>query len=506
MSKEISAAVLLLLVALPLNIGVAIAAGVPAENGIISGFIGAVITGMVSRCPMLVSGPDAGIGALVLEMLQKHGPAVLGPLVLIAGVLQLLIGLSRQSRWFRAVSPAVVNGMLVGMGLLIVVTQFHIMLDDSPKETGLANLLLIPEAISKGIFAEGLTPHRSAALLGMFSIFIAYAWSRLQFKWSKMLPPALVAIVLASLVAELAGLSVQKVALPETVKIAFMPYQMDGLLKALVDPNIWLSAVTLTFVISVQTTITINALENSGKNERFNYDRELVAQGTGNLIGGLVGALPVAGVLLRSSANMQSGARTKIPNIGHGIMMILAVFIIPRTLEYIPTGALAAILVYIGCRMILGIRQNLKNFPREEWIILALTVGAILCTNLFTGVLFGLGAAVAKELYRLLYLDIKLKPIANRQASALMLSGAATFVHVPRMMQILADLDPEQELHVHLEKVTYIDHAMLQLFLEWELEHRNKLVIDWDNLGASISPQKKLPGVNLQDKIPPISV
>ncbi len=485
LSGELSAAFLLLLVALPLNIGVAIAAGVPAETGLFSGFIGAVVTGGLSRCAMLVSGPDAGIGALVAEMLQKQGVAALGPIVLIAGLMQLAIGLSRQARWFRAVSPAVVSGMLLGMGLLIVVTQFHIMLDDSPKETGLANLVMIPQAFMQGL-------NHSAALLGLASILLAYGWSKLNFKVAKILPPALVAIVVASVCAEMLNLGVQKVQIPADLGLAFLPTKA-GLMKFFLDPAIWISATTLTFVISAQSIITVKALEAAGEGrQRFNYDRELISQGAGNLVSGLICGLPVAGVLLRSSANMQTGAKTKIPNIVHGWLMLIAAFAFPHLLEFIPTCALAAILVYIGLRMVATIRGTIVDYPKDEKLLLGLTVVAVLVTNLFTGVLVGLVAAVAKELYRLTYLRISISELKARKAVVLRLEGAATFVHIPRLLTILQELEPDKELHVHLEHVTYLDHAVLQVLMEWEMEHRNMLVIDWESAGNSVSNINKL--------------
>lgn len=491
LSKELSAAVLLLLVALPLNIGVAIAAGVPAEIGLFSGFIGAVVTGGLSRCASLVSGPDAGIGALVAEMLHKHGIEALGPIVLIAGLLQLVIGFSKQARWFRAVSPAVVSGMLLGMGLLIIFSQFHIMLDDSPKDCGFANLIMIPQACIDGM-------NHTAAFLGVASILIAYGWSKLKLPIAKVLPPALVAIVTASVLAELMHLGVQKVQLPADLGITWL-HSTPSYLKQFLDPAIWISAITLTFVVSAQTTITVKAMETaSDGQERFNYDRELISQGAGNFLSGMICGLPIAGVLLRSSANRQSGAKTKIPNLVHGWLMLIAAILFPRLLEYIPTCALAAILVFIGVRMVAEIRKSIVDYPIEEKAILALTVIAVLATNLFTGVLIGLVTAIGKELYRLMHLKTTIEELPGRRATVLKLAGAATFAHIPHLLNLLESMEEGSELHVHLEDVTYLDHAVLQMFMEWEMEHREKLIIDWSTVGSGTAQQKNLKkGVNM---------
>lgn len=487
---ELTAGILLFFVALPLNIGVAIASGVSPEQGIISGLIGAVVAGSLSGCGLLVSGPDAGIGVLLLEMLTKHGIASIGALVTIAGLIQLAIGLSKTSHWFRMVSPAVVNGMLAGMGLLIICTQFHIMLDDSPKDTGLANLIAIPYAIKNGLLVSEMNAHHIAALLGAVTITIACLWKRIPHKAFRFAPPALIAILVASLATVFLNLPVQKVSLPDTLNVTFLSGNFNNFAKPFLDPQIWMSASILALVLSAQTTITLNAIESLSTIKRgYKLDREFIAQGTGNLLCGLVGALPVVGVLLRSVTNLQSGAQTKIPNILHGVLMLVAIVAFPKLLEYMPTAALAAVLVYIGFNMTQQIWQRTKPFIKEEKIIMLLTVVAIMVTNLFTGIIIGLCMAAAKELYQLTHLSIKIHQV-NEGVAILQLAGAATFLHLPRLVSALEEWEESQELHVRLDKVTYIDHGCLQTLVEWEAKHKGKFFIDWENA-------QTLPGQNI---------
>ncbi|MDX2108066.1 MAG: SulP family inorganic anion transporter [Candidatus Melainabacteria bacterium] len=486
---ELTAGLLLFFVALPLNIGVAIASGVSPEQGIISGLIGAVVAGSLSGCGILVSGPDAGVGVLLLEMLTQHGIASIGALVIIAGCIQLAIGLSKTSHWFRMVSPAVVNGMLAGMGLLIICTQFHIMLDDSPKDTGFANLIAIPYAITNGLLVSDMNAHHIAAMLGAVTISIACLWKRIPIKAFRFAPPALVAILTASLATILLNLPVQKVDLPNSLSVTFLGGNFASFSKPFLDPQIWISAAILSLVLSAQTTITLNAIENlSPIKKGYKLDREFIAQGMGNLLCGLVGALPVVGVLLRSVTNLQSGAQTKIPNIFHGVMMLVAILAFPRLLEYMPRAALAAVLVFIGFTMTQQIWERTKPFMKEEKIIMLLTVVAIMVTNLFTGIIIGLCVAAAKELYQLTHLSIKVFP-ADRGVAIMQLAGAATFLHLPRLVAALEEWEESEELHVRLDKVTYIDHGCLQTLVEWEAKHKGKFFIDWENAA--------LPGQNV---------
>jgi MFS superfamily sulfate permease-like transporter len=149
--QDFLASVVVFLVALPLCMGIAIASGVPVAAGLITGIVGGLVVGWIAGAPLQVSGPAAGLTVIIFDLVQKHGLEVLGIAVLIGGVLQLLAGLLRYGRWFRAVSPAVIHGMLAGIGILILSSQFHVMVDDAPKGNGIQNLASIPEAIQKGL-------------------------------------------------------------------------------------------------------------------------------------------------------------------------------------------------------------------------------------------------------------------------------------------------------------------------------------------------------------------
>src|SRR5262245_16024004 len=173
---DVLASVVVFLVALPLCMGIAIASGLPPAAGIVTGIIGGLIVGVLSGSPLQVSGPAAGLSVLVWELVREHSPGTLGLIVLLAGAIQLAAGLLQLGQWFRAVSPAVIGGMLAGIGVLIFASQFHVMVDDAPKGGGLENLLAIPEAIWKGVAPPDGSSHHLAASVGLLTIVALVTW------------------------------------------------------------------------------------------------------------------------------------------------------------------------------------------------------------------------------------------------------------------------------------------------------------------------------------------
>lgn len=479
-AKNFQASVVLFLVALPLNLGVAVSSGVPASAGIISGVVGAVLVGALSGAPLMVSGPDAGIGVLVLEMIQDFGIEKLGAIVLLSGCLQVLVGLFRSAIWFRMFSPSVVNGMLAGMGLIIILTQLLIMLDSKPLTTGFGNLWAIPGILYKAATpTEGLT-HHPAACIGLMTIAVAVLWGKFARGYLKVIPAPLIAILVASVVTAVLGLPIQLIQIPLDSS-ALATGTMATWISNLLHPEVWACAATVAFVASTQSLLTASAVDTATR-RKSNMDKELIAQGIGNIVCGVLGALPVAGVLLRSMANVHSGANSRSSNIVHGLLIVAAVLLIPSALNQMPVCALAAMLVLIGFRMVCNIQQSVKHYDRAELSIVLATVVAILASNLFTGVLVGFALAAAKELYSLAYLGIRLDETEVPGGPILHLSGAATFLHLPRLTAVLESVSPTCELHVRFDELRYIDHACLEILMDWAEHHREQggeFYIDW---------------------------
>lgn len=483
---NICAALVLLCIALPLNVGVAIASGVPPEFGIMSGVIASLVSGIFSSSAYLISGPDAGIGVLVLEVIRKYGIQNLGAIVLTAGLIQIALGLSSSAKWFKALSPALINGMLAGMGLLIIFTQFHIMLDDTPKESGLMNMVLIPETVIKTFSAANGSAQFLAAVLSISAITIAVLWTRFAPGKLRSIPNVLVTIIAISSVAYWLKLPVNLVDFPTNLTQNLTPLTVSNFINCLNKPEILTAAFMLAFVCSAQSLITLTALDPQASRGNTKHDRELIAQGIGNAICGFLGILPIVGVLLRSVANKQNGATDNTPNILHGALMLAVIFLAPQLLKAIPSCVLSATLVLIGYRMVSNIFGQIKGYERGELMIFALTTSAIIATNLFTGVLIGFVVAAAKAFFVLSNLDIHVQKSNDSGVVTLYLSGAATFVALPQLTEVLGEIADDQLLHLNLDNLRYMDHACLQQLTQWERQHKGKLFIDWEQSPTDI--------------------
>lgn len=214
---DLMASVVVFLVALPLCMGVAIASGAPPALGLASGIIGGIVVGALAGQPLQVSGPAAGLAVLVWRIIEDFGLAGLGLAALVCGVIQIAAGVAGLGRWFRAVAPAVIQGMLGGIGVLIFASQFHVMLDDKPVSGGLQNLLSIPEAIYKGIFPMDGSVHHKAAAIGLLTIALIVGWNRFRPKALHVLPGPLIGAVGATLTALLFPLPIARVEVPDNL-------------------------------------------------------------------------------------------------------------------------------------------------------------------------------------------------------------------------------------------------------------------------------------------------
>ncbi|MDF1662526.1 MAG: SulP family inorganic anion transporter [Planctomycetota bacterium] len=483
--KEFTASVVVFLVALPLCMGVAIASGMSPEKGILTGIIGGLIVGIFAGSPLQVSGPAASLSVLCWANIQDFGIETFALIVLLAGAIQIVSGLLRLGQWFRATSPAVIYGMLGGIGVLIFASQFHIMVDDSPRESGFQNLISIPEAIYKGVVPTENKSHHLAAYIGLLTIASLILWERFRPKSMQSIPGALVAVVLASVVALVGGLEVQYVTVPETLADA-LDFPQMSIFDQIRDANIWTAAATLAFVASAATLLTSVAVDQMHTGPRTSYDRELVAQGIGNILCGVVGALPVAGVIVRSSANVKAGSRSRASTILHGVWLVIFVVVLPSLLALIPTASLAAILVYTGYKLVSPERiRALKAYGRNEVGIYFVTLCSIVLIGLFEGILIGFGLSVLGILTVTTSLHIDVDPPCDEGRRDIHLVGKATFLKIPLLAKELDKLDSNKEYHLYFDKLTYIDHACLELLSDWGKQTQSKggkLIVEWETL------------------------
>jgi MFS superfamily sulfate permease-like transporter/mannitol/fructose-specific phosphotransferase system IIA component len=472
--------------------GIAIASGVPPVRGLVTAIIGGMLIGSLAGSPIQISGPSAGLAVMVLEIVNADGRGLeaLAIIVVIMGLLQIASGLLRLGQVFRAVSPAVINGMLAGIGVLILSSQFHVMVDDDPKSSGLQNLLSIPEAIYKGIFPiGGNTPHQWAAFIGVLTLLILIGMPLIRRGPLKRIPAPLAAVVVAALVAWLTDAPVQRVKLPDSV-LSAVAFPSAEWLRFLTNPSIWLTAVALAFVASAETLLCATAVDAMHEGPRTDYDRELLAQGVGNSVCGLLGALPTTGVITRSTANVQAGASSRHSAIMVGGCLFLGLVIFPHALAVIPRASLAAMLVHVGFKLIKGRPYaELRRFGESELAIFAATVAIIVSVNLLTGIVVGFILAAAKVFasQREKFHKFKVQTIKDEATGQihLHLRGSASFLRLPRLAGALEALPTDSEVHLHVEELNYIDHACLDLIDRWECDRirlRAPVRVQWQTL------------------------
>ncbi len=484
--NDLLASIVVFLVALPLCMGIAIASGVPPALGLITGIIGGIVVGSIAGSPLQVSGPAAGLTVLIYEIIQQHGFAMLGTIVLLAGVIQIALGAFKFGGWFRAIAPSVVQGMLAGIGVLIIASQIHVVVDDAPKGNGLENLASIPEAFVKGILPIDGSVHHLAAGVGLAAIAVMIAWNFVP-KRLKIVPAPLVAVVVATGIAAVFNLPINYVSIDSNLFSAVTFPTFGTLTTAVTTSSILISVVAVALIASAETLLSATAVDQMHTGPRTRYNRELLAQGVGNTLCGMVGALPMTGVIVRSSANVSAGAKTRRSAIMHGVWILGSIVLLPFVLNSIPTTGLAAILVYTGFKLVSPkVIRNLAGFGRGEVLIYLVTVVAIVATNLLEGVLIGLALAIIKLLYTFSHLEVDLHPEpGDAHQMVLHLKGSATFIRLPQLAETLDKVPPGIELHVQMEDLNYIDHACLDLLSNWnkqQLTTGGSLIIEWDDL------------------------
>jgi MFS superfamily sulfate permease-like transporter len=477
LKHDLFSSIVVFLVALPLCMGIAVASGAPPAAGIITGIVGGLVVGALSGCPLQVSGPAAGLSVIVWQYIQTYGMEKLGVIILLAGLYQMVAAWLQLGQWFRAVSPAVIHGMLSGLGLLIFAGQFHIMIDDVPRANGLQNILSIPAGIWKAVFpVEGGPAHQEAAAIGALTIATIFLWDKFIPKKLQAVPGVLVGVALATAVTVVFNLPITHVKVRDNLlTVIDLPDLSD--LVHLLDTSLVSASLAMAFIASVETLLSATAVDQLHSGSRTHYNKELFSQGVGNALCGLLGALPMTGVIVRSSANVQAGAKTRASAILHGAWLLLFVMYLPFVLRLIPTACLGAVLVFTGYKLMnVAVINELRDYGRSEVAIYIGTIGAIVSTNLLTGVVIGVGLAIAKLLYTTQNLEAQVEQVsgASTVTYRLHLKGIATFVSLPKLATALEDVPPGVDVEVHFESLRHIDHACLNLLESWSKLHERK--------------------------------
>jgi MFS superfamily sulfate permease-like transporter len=306
-------------------------------------------------------------------------------------------------------------------------------------------------------------------------------------------------IVATTLVTVLAW-ELKKIPVPDQLTDA-LSFPATGAWEWIQDWHIWRDAVVLSFVASAESLLTAAAADTLQQHApRTNYEKELVAQGVGNLACGVVGAIPITGVIVRTSANIQAGAHTRLSTILHGVWLLVFAVAFPFVLKMIPVSALAAILVYTGYKLVnLKAIKELAKYGWGEVVVYFATMLCVVSIDLLAGILVGMVIVIARLLYTFSHLVIRVKADPAKNRTVIELEGAATFIRLPLLANALQTVPGNTELHVDFDQLSFIDHACLDLLLNWEKQHKaagGTLVIDWESLTA------RFRGPNTNNKSP----
>ncbi|MFJ3667607.1 bifunctional SulP family inorganic anion transporter/carbonic anhydrase [Streptomyces sp. NPDC090106] len=461
---DVSASIAVFLIALPLSLGIALATGAPLQAGLVAAAVGGLVAGRLGGSPLQVSGPAAGLTVVTADLIHRYGWRTTCAITVLAGLAQLGLGCLRVARTALAVSPAIVHGMLAGIGVTIAVAQLHIVLGGTPQSSVLANLAALPAQLAR------LTP--ASASVSALTLALLLLWPRIPGRAGHLLrriPAALVAVTGASVTAALAGLTLPMVDLP-----SWSSHALAGLPEGPVL-GILAAVLTTTLVCSVQSLLGAVAVDKmaaarpglTARVGRSDLDRELLGQGAANIVSGALGGLPVAGVAVRSSANVHAGAVSRNSTMLHGVLVVIAALLMVPLLELIPLASLAALVMAVGIQMVS--LHHIRTVTRHrEVLVYAVTTLGVVVLGVLEGVVLGVAVAVAVALHRLARTRI-----THEEEDGLHhihVRGQLTFLAVPRLSRALHLVPHGDRAVVELDG-SFMDHAAYEALQDWKNTH-----------------------------------
>ncbi|MEU0533985.1 SulP family inorganic anion transporter [Amycolatopsis tolypomycina] len=450
---DLPASLVVFLVAVPLSLGIALASGAPVAAGLVAAVVGGIVAGALGGSALQVSGPAAGLTVVMAETIQTFGWAVTCAITVAAGACQILLGLSRIARAALAISPAIVHGMLAGIGVTIVLGQLHVILGGKAQSSAVENVAQLP--------AQIVAHHDSATIVGLVTIGLLLVWPKLPAAVRKV-PGPLAAIAVATVVSVVFGMTLPRVELPgDLLNIHLVPQLPDG----------WggfaLAVITIALIASVESLLSAVAVDRMHTGPRANLDRELVGQGTANMISGALGGLPVTGVIVRSSTNVAAGAKSRASAVLHGVWVLLFVVLLAGLIESIPLAALAGLLVHVGAKLVNP--GHMKTvLAHGDLPVYLLTLGGVVVFDLLTGVLAGIGLAVVLMLRRTVWSGIHVEREGDDWR--VVVEGVLTFLSVPRLSKVLGSIPGGAAVRLELV-VDYLDHAAFESLHTWQQAH-----------------------------------
>jgi len=482
LKADIPASIVVFFVALPLCLGIALASGAPLFSGLIAGIVGGIVVGMLSGSAIGVSGPAAGLAAIVLVAISTLGGFENFLLaVVLGGIIQVAFGILKAGVIGYYFPSSVIKGMLTGIGIIIVIKQIPFFFGYDKALATDAHFTELLNYISPGATL--------IALIGLAILIIWNVWLSKSYKVFQIVQGPVVAVAVGIiyyiLTKDSTTWSVDQsmlvsVPTPENLS-SFLGQFSTPNFDQISNPQIWVTAFTIALVASLETLLCVEATDKLDPRKRVTpTNRELIAQGSGNIISGLIGGLPITQVIVRSSANIQSGGKTKTSAIVHGFLLLLSVLIIPTLLNKIPLSVLAAVLFIVGYKLakptlfVTIYKQGWKQF-----VPFIVTVVGIIFTDLLVGI--GLGLAVGiiviliKSYQNSHFLHIEDKSNGAKKVK-MTLAEEVTFINKGAILKELEHIDKDSALEIDVRKTRFLDYDIIEILEDFSLKAKNRSI------------------------------
>jgi MFS superfamily sulfate permease-like transporter len=484
LKSDFASGLVVFLVALPLCLGIALASGAPLFSGIISGIVGGVIVGYLSQSHLSVSGPAAGLTAIVLSAITDLGSFNIFLLaVLLAGLIQLALGFIKAGSISNYFPNNVIEGMLAGIGVIIILKQIPHAFGYDPDFEGDESFF---QPDGQNTFSEifNIFDHvqLGSIVIAIISLAILILWNKVDIlKKVKLIPPALVAVIVSILLNEFFIQSGSNLAIAKEHLVSLpVPKSLEEFKNIIVTPDfsaisnskVWIVALTIAVVASIETLLCIEASDRMDAQKRYtNTNVELKAQGIGNILSSLLGGLPMTSVVVRTTANNTAGAKSKMSAIIHGVLLLVSVLAIPSILNKIPLATLAAVLLLVGYK--LANPSTIKHFwekGKYQFIPFIATFGAVVFTDLLKGVALGMIISiifVLKGNMKRAY-HFKKEEYHDGDIIHIDLAQEVSFLNKAAIKTTLSEIPENSKVIINASDTVYIAHDVLDLIKEFK--------------------------------------
>jgi len=490
--SDLPASVVVFFVALPLCLGIALASGAPLFSGLIAGVVGGILVGFLSGSQIGVSGPAAGLAAIVLTAIGSLGGFENFLLaVVLGGVIQVIFGLLKAGIIGYYFPSSVIKGMLTGIGIIIILKQIpHFFGYDADPEGDFSFLQIDGENTFTKILAPLAGIQLGPTIVAVLGLAILFLWDKILSKKGRLftliqgpLVAVVIGVVYYILTKDSPSLGIKashlvQVPVPDDLtsfKSQFTTPNFSGI----TNPKIWITAFTLALVASLETLLCVEATDKLDPEKRVTpTNRELLAQGAGNIFSGLIGGLPVTQVIVRSSANIQSGGKTKLSTIIHGFLLLISVMLIPRLLNMIPLSVLAAILFIVGYKLAKpALFKQMYLLGWKQFIPFTVTVVGIIFTDLLIGIGLGLAVGVVIVLIKSYQNShfLHIEDLSNGKHKIKMtLAEEVTFFNKGAILKELDNLPENSYLELDLRKTRYLDNDIIEILEDFAFKAKER--------------------------------